>query len=649
MRLTLTLLASLILITTTTPTHAYRVISEHPRLWIVGEQGIKDLKQRIQTNPSVNQRYKRMKNYAYTRSVDTSNLWTTPQRVITIATVYLVENRDPKLLTKLKQYALACVKAEPSNWHDAHRLKSLAFIYDWCYPDLTNAERRKYINAMKELQKLINSRWRHSDYNNHLYLEQGPILYAGLAFYNDHIDDRAAKNMTDWAKDFVYNHGIKAVNQLGHKDGDGGWHESRSYHTFFWYEMIQQFQAWYTATNENPFKLATALAGDPQWLVHTARPHDSGAVGVGDIYTYQSPYKIGQSNLDYLPLLATHYNNPIAQYLAHTIEPTRFDFQIFSYVLFYDPSITPQPPSTLPTARIFRGLGWTAMRSSWQKDATFALFVCANYYAGHQHSDQNQILIHKLGNLAIDANQYGAKDTRFHNTILIGGSQRPFHNDPIQRYRPIAKRSPFDTGDIVAYENVEPHYTYVCGQAANAYPKGKVRNFTRQLIFLRPDIFIVFDRTNTPKPQPRHWLMHSLKPAKLTDNTITITDTDGKLFINMLLPKSTTSSQKMVKGGNKDLVHNHITITPTSNNKTNLNFLTLIHASSADSNIKPTCTLNPPSNPSTKTTSLTVSLGSKHWLLSFANQGPPAGTITITDNNKTILTQPLTQSVAKNP
>jgi len=141
--------------------------------------------------------------------------------------------------------------------------------------------------------------------------------------------------------------------------------------------------------------------------------------------------------------------------------------------------------------------------------------------------------------------------------------------------------------------------------------------------------------------------MHSLKTAKLTDNTFTITDTDGQLFINILLPESTTSSQEMVKGGNKNLTHNHITITPTLNNKTSLNFLTLIQASPANSNIEPACTLKSDSPPNT--TSLTVSLGSKQWLLSFATNGQPAGTITIIDNNKTILTQNLTQSVAKNP
>ena len=107
MRLTLTLLTSLILITNAMPTQAYQVITEHPRLWIVGRQGINDLKQRIQTNPSINKRYQRMKDYAYNSDIDTANLWTAAQRVITTATVYLVENRDPKLLVKLKLYAAA--------------------------------------------------------------------------------------------------------------------------------------------------------------------------------------------------------------------------------------------------------------------------------------------------------------------------------------------------------------------------------------------------------------------------------------------------------------------------------------------------------------------------------------------------------------
>ena len=204
-----------------------------------------------------------------------------------------------------------------------------------------------------------------------------------------------------------------------------------------------------------PLPCAKGVRGDPQWILHTTRPHDGGAVGIADINAYKKPNRLCWAHAYYMSLLAARYQDPLAQYFAQTIPADSHAFRDFPYILWYTPDLEAADPATQPTARLFRGLGWAAMRSSWEDDATFALFVCGDYYAGHQHMDQNSIVIHKQGNLAIDANQYGAKDTAFHNTILIGGSQRPFGNDPVRRVAP-SRKGDSSTPAIFSLTNTAP-------------------------------------------------------------------------------------------------------------------------------------------------------------------------------------------------
>jgi len=635
------LLAAACLATAACPASAYTVRKEHPRIWIEGEEGIARLKKRIEEIPSVKKLSDRIISYGRTAPVDTGNLYLVATRVQTMGLAYLLAGRDKQMLAKLKRYADDCCTRKGAGFTDPRMIASLGFIYDWCHPDLTEAERKKYAAGMKAIRQRIVSRWQHSDYNNHQYLEWGMTVYAGLALHGDGIDDALAKDICDWGRSFIFDHGVKAVNQVSGPEDDGGWHESRSYHSFFFYEMCFQWEAWRTATGENPFEACHGIRGDAAWMLHTSRPHDDGAVGVADIYAYQEPKKMGWSQYYYMPLIAARYGEPVAQHIAQAIGPSRFDFRLFPHVLWYEPTVKAAKPEALPTARVFRGLGWAAMRSSWKKDATYCLFVSADYYAGHQHMDQNQVLIHKLGSLAIDACQYGAKDTKYHNTLLIGGSQRPFTTDPVRRYQPVEKKGRFDCGDILAFENREPHYTYVAGECANAYPKGKVKWFSRQVVFCRPDVFVIFDRTETPEPQPREWLLHSLKAADIRGETVTITESKGRLWSKTLLPKAVRILQTPITGGNKNLTHNHISVVPVNNSETKLNFLTVIHASSANSDDRPQVAL-------VGSAGAKVTLGDTTWEVTFGTEGPPSGRIRITGGGAAYERE-LTREVQPNP
>ena len=151
--------------------------------------------------------------------------------------------------------------------------------------------------------------------------------------------------------------------------------------------------------------------------------------------------------------------------------------------------------------------------------------------SGHQHSDQNSFVIAWRGDLAIDAGEYGARATRFHNTVLVGGGQRLYGNDPRRFVAPILEGSEFDTGDILAFEE---HLLFTCvvADASNAYGafrKGhrveKAPRFLRRFIFLRPSTFVVDDFVKARAGGDGiTWLLHAAGAPRISGARVRIAD-----------------------------------------------------------------------------------------------------------------------------
>jgi len=109
-----------------------------------------------------------------------------------------------------------------------------------------------------------------------------------------------------------------------------------------------------------------------------------------------------------------------------------------------------------------------------------------------------------------------------------------------------------------------------CGDATRSYSPHKLDQFTRQLVYLRPEVFVVFDRVVSTKAEfPKRWLLHTNDmPAPLdgedtrdpnecqageylakearearaahylsTARTRTAAHMEGRLFVTTLLPK----------------------------------------------------------------------------------------------------------------
>ncbi|MEO2005320.1 MAG: heparinase II/III family protein [Candidatus Poribacteria bacterium] len=553
---------------------------EHPRIFM-GAAGIEEVRERVASSPKVAETYAWLTEWADANHFYT-NLWSTGNQSMAAAISYRLSG-DPAHLAFALRIADFLVEAEGDSWTYPRIAKGLAFAYDWLYDDLTDEQRERYGKAAIRNAKACYDTWRHSDFNNHLYLEYGPVIYVGIALHGDGVDDEAAEQLALDGAYLLKHHMMPAHEFVGR--GDGGWHESMSYHAFFTYELAHQMEAWQSATGDDLWSDFNGLDGEGAFQLYNTRPHDGGWVATADIGGRGS---FSEANASYLSLTHRRRRDPLAGYWVDHLRDeaqrlkdggrkyVRDGSSWWSYVLWHDPSAPVNAPPDVPTARLFAGVGYASMRSAWSPDATFAMFTCQpTWYGGHQHADNNSFEIHANGLLAVDSGVYDATAHRgnyyartiAHNTVTVTDPNEQFGgatwgagkpgsgaNDGGQLYSrapdlisDVTPDNPFARSAILAYRHTD-EFTYVVGDATGSYRPEKLREFTRAFLFIHPSIFVVFDRVeSTDASFTKRWLLHSATELHaMDDRAFQIDNGESKLTVRTLAPESV---DRVVIGG----------------------------------------------------------------------------------------------------
>jgi hypothetical protein len=270
---------------------------------------------------------------------------------------------------------------------------------------------------------------------------------------------------------------------------------------------------------------------------------------------------------------------------------------LWGRILFHEPRVPTLGPKHFPPSRFFATRGFAAMRESWDPDATFVHFRCGAWGDlgdGRHNADNNTFTIYKKGILALDTgaqhsldslalkftggsqnhNRRYASETIAHNGVLVhhpvddpfwkqygkvnaGGQilrRWPREWDRLRRIKPaeLVRR-----GRILAWET-SPNYDYVCGDATKSYSPTTVDAFTRQLVYVRPDLVFVFDRVEAARDGCRvTWLLHAADRPTIdgketsdggahpeghflwAGSVATVTDEEmgGRMFCKTLLPQ----------------------------------------------------------------------------------------------------------------
>jgi len=227
---------------------------------------------------------------------------------------------------------------------------------------------------------------------------------------------------------------------------------------------------------------------------------------------------------------------PLGRWYASQLageDPTRIEYLLAPPA---DPGPAPYPAAT-PNGALFSSIGWAAMHSDLADPARTSVYFKSSRYGSynHSHADQNSFVIHSGGQpLAIDSGYYDGyqtphwwqwyKQTRAHNSITFDSGQGQVVFEESGQLGP---------GAITRFEH-QSAYDIVTGDATQAYG-GALTQALRSMVYLRPNLILVYDKLASAIPRQWEWNIHALNSMEFTgDRRITLRNGHSTLCVEML-------------------------------------------------------------------------------------------------------------------
>ena len=403
-----------------------------------------------------------------------------------------------------------------------------ACAYDWCYDQMTPAERETIRNSIltraRTLYQDFAQRGRPlyaAPYDSHAITAYGYLGIIAIALAHE------APEADTWFT-FVGSSYPAVFSPWGGEEG--GWSQGVGYwkwsQDFAWYF----FDALKSATGVDMYQKANT--GNTGWYKLYMHPPWNKRHHFGD-GNHGAPDSADQANLAHLGAL---YHNPYFQWYARNL-PYSLNHGLYTY-WWFDDKLAPRPPADLPQGRFQPDIGWVAMHSDLSDPDDIMLAFKSSPYGSynHSHADQNSFVVYGYGEpLLIDSGYYDwygsphdmgfTRQTRAHNDVLVNGEGQPIMDMGAK-------------GQVTAWFN-SPWVDYTSGNAAPAY-RGKLTRFDRHILYLRPDAFLIMDQLEAPQSSTFTWALHAeqqmvLKPAA---QEVIISRGAAKCQVRFLTPQS---------------------------------------------------------------------------------------------------------------
>jgi len=220
----------------------------------------------------------------------------------------------------------------------------------------------------------------------------------------------------------------------------------------------------------------------------------------------------------------------------------RIGHQSAADLLFDDPSLESQEPGDELKTRVFATTGVAVAREDWSEDAMYAALKSGPTAVGHSHLDIQSFIVWKGAPLIVDSGYWpyasflgffdsapGGKRWDFdsnasvgHNTVLVDGQGQTC--------------SPECAGRIIA-SGAEEGLSFFVSEAADAYP-GLVTKFRRWLVYVPPDVLLVYDELASDSARHWEWLLHA-GGALHAERVASVIENEGvQLSLTRLLPEA---------------------------------------------------------------------------------------------------------------
>ena len=188
----------------------------------------------------------------------------------------------------------------------------------------------------------------------------------------------------------------------------------------------------------------------------------------------------------------------------------------------------------LNTAYHAKGIGEIYARSSWDKTATWVNMIAGPYTESHAHQDQGSIMIFKGDWLAYDSVIHSRsglnQDTTSHGLVRIDSGSSPVR----QVATTTSKVKALTQGD---------GYLHISADLTPAYNgNSAVDQVEREMVYLQPDVVIVFDRVQTASGTSQTWQLPTPVAPSISGNTATMNNGGHSLKVTRVAPSAATMS-----------------------------------------------------------------------------------------------------------
>jgi hypothetical protein len=458
------------------------------------------------------------------------------------AAAYLITH-DAKYLTLTRAWVLDVAKWNPhgptgiasDDYAARQTLHSLAVAYDGLYDEWTPEERAMIRTCILARGADLYTHLfplKLDPYNNHPWFQCSALVDAGLALADESADaDR-------WWRYGAELYLTRFLPLGGH---DGGWHEGINYLTFTMKYVGQFADALAASSDINLYQEIPWLRQAGYFRLYLA---PAGSIGI--YFNDTRPLALQQWDKPTAFRFAAATQDPVLEWYAESLpQDTHRPTSSFYNLLYRDPTLVAQPPTSLPLTREFRDIGWVVARTDLMtgKDVQFGFKSQpwpgpTTRARGHDHPDANNFLLNYLGHpLLVDSGYYDYYNSphhtkwtftgRAHNTLLIDGEgqlpQRP--------------------GKMLSVVSRPGEFDWMEGEGAAAYPDGLLQSWRRQIVYVRPDIFVIRDVVRPTRPATITWLLHGASPFELDGQSFVCRNDEAAVAGIIALPTDLKTSQ----------------------------------------------------------------------------------------------------------
>lgn len=379
-------------------------------------------------------------------------------------------------------------------------LLKLSRAYTWAYGALSPEDRSEIQRVMRvrgteAFNILKRAPFESNPYGSHQGRSLGFLGEAAIAFMDDIPE---AKEWFDYVVRIFY-----AVYPAWGRD-PGGWAEGHAYWTSYMNRVLWFVDALQAATGLNLYEKAF-FQNTGMFKLYTQPPYSK--MGPFGDFSDQGPTQAAGYVMAHF---GNVYQNPYYRWYA-TRMGAIMETGVMGFIraiLHPVGEVKPKEPLDLPSSAYFPDIGWVAMhkRMGQADDSVQLLFKSSPYGSfSHSQADQNTFTLEAYGTPLLISSGYRpwhgsqhhvgwTETTRAQNGVLVEGKGQ-------------ITRSLASKGEVVSFLHGDT-FDYTAGDAFAAYG-GLLDRYIRHIIYVRPDVFVIFDDLKAPKASSFSWLLHA--------------------------------------------------------------------------------------------------------------------------------------------